>query len=385
MTPLAEILKPHMSLIVGALVFMFGLAIFVGVLMVLRRLWSRELGPGERIQDPEQLAAELHEEIIRLEELRDRLDPSYSLLGHDVSARPIKKKLASQEAEEEPGAELESELAAVPGKTARSDDEELGGEVLPKTNAASDKPSEDYIKVAIKQATAELNKEITELNAQVKKMKAEAASVVAGEADGASADEVMAGGAVTDEKLAREVIELKTKLEDYQAFEDELALVKTYKEELEKLKARIAEMETGQPQITDDDIASLFAEMGDSIDDEDGDGNGEGLDSLEDLLASDEENSDEHLLVPAEQEEVEETQVFKASPKEPAAEATVFSEDDDDVNEPELVASAPSPHVDDADLKVGEDTAEAYAELGEEGDELLAEFEKVLSSKEENP
>jgi len=55
------------------------------------------------------------------------------------------------------------------------------------------------------------------------------------------------------------------------------------------------------------------------------------------------------------------------------------------VNEPELVASAPSPHVDDADLKVGEDTAEAYAELGEEGDELLAEFEKVLSSKEENP
>ncbi len=384
MTPLAETLKPHMSLIVGLQVFLLGLAIFVGVLLVLRRLWRRERGPGERIQDPDQLAAEIHEEILRMEDLRNRLDPSYSLLGHDVSARPVSKKLLSS-AESENSEDGEVELASPPGAETKGDDDGDAPKVKDKTIKQSAPPSEEYLNIAVKKATSELNKEITELNAQIAKLKeqneeakaqAAASGAAAGEGDWAGESGGSSESTKADSELQKEVQVLTSKLEDYQAFEDELALVKTYKDEVEKLRARIKEIESGQPQITDDDIASLFEEIGDGFDMEDIE-----TTAFED---GDSEGAFEENIAGSNEPTLEANKVFKADNVVDSEKVILGSNSTID-NEPTAgMPEDPSPKVEAAPM-IDEENAEALAELGEEGDDLLAQFEKVLSGQEENP
>lgn len=348
--------------------------------MVLRRLWTKDLGPREKIQDSEHLASEIHDEILRLEELRNRLDPSYAMLGHDISASPVASKLRSSSADGEFGASEEGE-PVVDGE-AKKDGEAQEGEA-----AAAAAPSQDVIDAAVAEATKHLNDEIASLNAKLNEAPSGDTSPT-GEA-------VAEAAAANDEemkKLSAKVEELNEKLEDYRAFEDEIALVKSYKEEIEKLKGQIVEMEGSQPAITDDDITSLFQQMGN---DDAGEEDSSQEESVDDMLADAfgdsapvETASGEAASEDAEEKKIEgdaasddEKQVFEG---DAAAEedASIFAAEEKTEEKPEEKEGGAAE--DDFSLEtVNEGNAEAIAELGEEGDELMAEFEKALSPEKE--
>lgn len=380
-----------MPYIVSGWLLMIALALFVGVLMVLKRLWTKDLGPREKIQDSEHLASEIHDEILRLEELRNRLDPSYAMLGHDISASPVESKLKSaQPADEEETEGGEPKIAE--GGTAEGE--------------ATGAPSQDVIDAAVAEATKHLNDEIASLNSKLS------------EAGDTSPNDEAASAAATAEneeemkKLSAQVTDLSEKLEDYRAFEDEIALVKSYKEEIDKLKGQIVEMEGSHPAITDDDITSLFEEMGkddsapaeaaapaapepaeepapaadeESVEDmlADAFGDAAAAPAEETTVAADAPASTEADKVVFEGDAApakEEVQVFAADEKTEQEEAQVVAADE----KPAEKEAAGDATGDDFSLdEVTEGNAEAIAELGEEGDELMAEFEKALSPEKE--
>jgi hypothetical protein len=362
MTPLAELLKPYTLYLIYAQIFLLSLAIFVGALLIIRRLWKRQPVEGALIQDREKLAAEIHEEILRLEDLRNRLDPSFMLAGQDVAARPISAKLHSSRDL------LDADLGDE-GEKAVSSGERL----------TSSGFTEFELQERIESATQDLMKEIAELTEKL----AQAEEALRAQGSSPVDSGVAAASSEEWEQLKKEIEDLNLKLEDYRAFEDELALVKQYKVENEELRkqleargplvANAAGEET--LKISEEDIASLFEEMG--------------MPSEE---VAEEKDFDEN----------EEKTVFKAESESEPDLVTRFaaSEDEEQVDEPLLVSQEAETDADPEEEllakgfekektiqepalpEINEDTAEALAELGDDDDELMAEFEKVLGSKE---
>jgi len=341
MTPIAEALKPYTLYLIYAQILLLSLAIFVGAMLIIRRLWRREPVDGGIIQDREKLASEIHEEILRLQDLRNRLDSSYIIEGKDIAASPIPRVLGSEAG---------------------------GASAGPTANALSQLDLEAKVHEATQFLTNEVAVLTDKLVKAEEKLK-QAAHV---------APPMIAAVSADQEKMTVEIRDLKEKLEDYQAFEDEIALVKQYKEEIERLKAQL-----GAPSdnigINEDDIASLFAEMG-SVSSQ-----------------GDEENSSAFSDASAEPEL---TQTFKADAIDETFEQLISAEDKPSEEDPfkallseseELAAdpedAPPSPgYVAEAKSEepsmppVNEDNAEALAELGDD-DSLMAEFEKVLNTK----
>jgi hypothetical protein len=354
MTPIAEALKPYTLYLIYAQILLLSLAIFVGAMLIIRRLWRREPVDGGLIQDREKLAAEIHEEVLRLQDLRNRLDSSYIIEGKDISASPVPRMLGTQTVQEP---STGTSAAAVSG-----------------AGATANALSQIELESKIHESTQHLTKEISVLTDKLSR--AEEKLKNSGTAAAPAAD----NSAILAEQQATkmELQELKEKLEDYQAFEDEIALVKQYKTENERLKAllaagggAVAPMNEG---ISEDDIASLFAEMASDAPDE--------------AESTSEPDPFEALL--AQKDEPAETQVFAASPRE-VEEKMVFKADSnageelraDEGDAPPLKgyvqeAKSQEPQMPD----VNEENAEALAELGDD-DQLMAEFEKVLNTKDQ--
>lgn len=351
---MAEALKPYTLYLIYGQILLLSLAILVGATLIIRRLWKRESVDGGLIQDREKLAAEIHEEVLRLQDLRNRLDSSYIIEGKDISASPVPAVLKQ----------------GAPAATA---------ETHPMQKALSQIELEEKVHAATQALTGEIAQLTQKLAQTEEKLKAALANPAA--SSGPSSAEA--------EAVVAELKGLKEKLEDYQAFEDEIALVKQYKEENERLKAQLA-AGGGAPvpaeKISEDDIASLFAEMGSSSE--------ETAPIPEATVAASE---------PQAEPEVDPLEALLA--QEPAAEATAPEVAPSDLDAllasteaSTAVESAPELAADESDAPprkgyvpeaqtqeptlaaVNEDNAEALAELGED-DQLMAEFEKVLGTK----
>ncbi len=363
MTPIAEALKPYTLYLIYAQILLLSLAIFVGAMLIIRRLWRREPVDGGLIQDREKLAAEIHEEVLRLQDLRNRLDSSYIIEGKDISASPVPRVLGTQTAHEPsagPGA-----MAVSPGASAMA--------VSPGASATANALSQIELEAKIQESTQHLTNEISVLTDKLSR--AEEKLKNTSTAAPASDTSVL----VADQEATKlELQELKEKLEDYQAFEDEIALVKQYKTENESLRAQLA-AGGGTPAasvegISEEDIASLFAEMA--------------SDAPGDAESPAEPDNFEALL--AQKDEPPEDQVFAATPREPE-EKTVFKSDPQEVGELKADEGDAPPrkgYVQEAKSEepqmpsVNEENAEALAELGDD-DQLMAEFEKVLNTKDQ--
>jgi hypothetical protein len=331
MTPIAEALKPYTLYLIYAQIFLLSLAIFIGALLILRRLWRREPVEGALIQDREKLASEIHEEILRMQDLRNRLDPSYILEGKDISASPIRRMVS------------EPEDADVEGPKVADSNKVVGSPEL----------SHEDVEAKIQAATVDLTNEIAELTAKLRDAEAMPQSAPSAETPPPE----------DQQKMIAEIQALREKLEDYQAFEDEIALVKQYKAEIDRLKALLEAGEKAKASkeenisISEDDIASLFAEMGAS--------------SNESPAEAEPEPT------PAEPEPNAPAQV-EAEQLEPEREALALSEEVVPIDYVEE-ARAEEPVL----PEISEDTAEAIAELGDDDDGLMAEFEKVLNTKDQ--
>lgn len=349
MTPIAEALKPYTLYLIYAQIALLSLAIFVGAMLIIRRLWRRERVDGGLIQDREKLASEIHEEILRLQDLRNRLDSSYIIEGKDIAASPIPRVLGTANSEEPASGAVQTANAL----------------------------SQIDLEAKVHEATQFLTNEVAVLTDKL--VKAEEKLKHAGTASTPAAAPL----AADQEKITIELRELKDKLEDYQAFEDEIALVKQYKEEIERLKAQL-----GTPQanigISEDDIASLFAEMGAGSSAGD-----EAADPLN-FLGEGPSEPDATQIFKADASEESSKQIFMSSEPSTETEEDPFKallSENEELSADSSDAPARSDYVAEAKSEepsmspVTEENAEALAELGDE-DSLMAEFEKVLNTKE---
>jgi hypothetical protein len=354
MTPIAEALKPYTLYLIYAQILLLSLAIFVGAMLIIRRLWRREPVDGGLIQDREKLAAEIHEEVLRLQDLRNRLDSSYIIEGKDISASPVPRVLGTQTVQE-PSAGTSAAAVSGAGATA---------------NALS----QIELEAKIHESTQHLTKEISVLTDKLSRAEEKLKSA------GTAAPAVDNSALLAEQEATKaELVELKEKLEDYQAFEDEIALVKQYKTENERLRAQLAAgggaaVAATNEGISEDDIASLFAEMASS--------------STDEAETTTEPDPFEALL--AQKDEPVEEKVFAASPRE-VEEKTIFKADrseGEELRADENDAPLRKGYVQEAKGEepqmpaVNEDNAEALAELGDD-DQLMAEFEKVLNTKDQ--
>jgi hypothetical protein len=346
LTLLADSFLPYLSYLIYGQIALIALAIFVGGLLILRRLIRKQPADGGVILEKERLAAEIDEEVRRLTELRDRLDSSFRTRAEGdgaMAASPIPRAFARGENTSEPAP------AAV-------------------INGISEEDAQKRINEAVATAVKPLNEEIAALKDQLS-----FALAATKAAPGPDLD-------VFKSTYESKIDDLSKRLQEYTAFEDEIALVKKLKTENETLKKQIESGAAPTIDLSEDDIAGLFAEMGEPMEpettqaaavaaapeplpavtvepetlDEDVDPNVDGL--LAELSAS----QSIQQSAPEEEVPVEVTQ------------AKSDFESEKTKSEPGLMAAE----------ELTEDTAEAFAELGGD-DELMAEFEKVLGSAKE--
>lgn len=332
MTPLAVSLKPYLTYIIFALIFFLSLSIFIGSFLIIRRLWKKEPVAGALIQDRERLAAEIHTEILRLEELRNRLDPNFKTEGREI--------------------QIESTNANSEASSQQNKDN-------------SNSFSESELEARVKLATEDLMKEIAELTAKLNQSSSENSSEEA------------------HDQAKVEIKELKAKLDDYRAFEDELALVKKYKTENEALLAQLKILKSGgtvseeDARISTEEIASLFEEM-ESSSLADNEPNEESESPSLETAASEENEAqienEPSLETSGKNEISEENENIEPITSETEDPSLIPAQEDNVV-----LAEASEPSI----PTINDENAEAMAELGDDQDELMAEFEKVLGTKDQ--
>lgn len=350
MTPLAVSLKPYLLYLIFALIFLLSLAIFVGALLIIKRLWKKESVEKSMIEDRVKLASEIHLEIQRLEKLRNRLDPSFVIEGVDISASPISSKLHT------PTEEHSESRQSTVGL------------------------SEAEVQSRIESATADLMKEIAELTAKL-----------AARSEVAPLEKANSDYEKRIQELEANKKDLEAKLEDYRAFEDELALVRTYKEEIEKLKAQLknggAPSEAASDKslgISEEDIASLFEEMSAAYESDEPSvevaAKTASMDADEDLLKKDLLKNSVEATSSDSDKEMEDD-----SKKEPSLGSddidSLFIKGDGPEKSEKLMVREKSVQDPLIVPPMTEENAEALVELGDDADELMAEFEKVLGTK----
>lgn len=224
-------LLPYLSYFLYAQLALLCAAILVGIGIFLSRVLRKQSIEGDPNYTKERIAIEIHAEITRLRDLRDRIHPGFA---KDAEAGgPAQVVTVTQPMTAEAKAALEAEIE-------KKFKEEL-----------------DYLR----------NKN-TELEAAAK------AAPAAAPADGTAAPAPAAGtqemadalanaakekGVVEEEAktLKAKVEVLEKTLTEYQIFENDIALVKKYKAENEELRKQLS----ATPQVTEEDIASLFSAM----------------------------------------------------------------------------------------------------------------------------
>lgn len=409
MTLLPDSLRQYLPMIIAAQIILFASAILVGGFLIIRRLSRRPPMDGQMMEEKEKLAGEIHAEILRLQELRDRLFDGFS----DSNATTFSSKMSQQ--------------SPIVGTAANSS----AAQALAATAAAAGHgPTANE---------AELAKNNEQLKLQIETLKKEMALLQAGAPAGALAPDKIEElresikktlepelsekfRAEAKEKLNSQettIKDLRNRLEEYEIFEEELAQIKKYKIENEQLKQQVS---VGGPAMTpafsEDDIAQLFNEMSTG-----------GLDILQGAPAAVAPQAAPALqastktIIPGDKQDL--TPVKTVIPASPAPEKAAVKEIIKD--EPLLQAAAPAPAAEpslDDELEkflassenlsdamaaspsvpqgapagfeaekrsaepdvvaVDSDNAEALAMLGGDQDELMREFEKVLAPNEKD-
>ena len=351
-TQLAAKLQPYLYYIIVAQLVLLCLAILVGGFLVLRRFFTKQAFEGDSAVDHERIAKEINQEILRLEELRNRIFPSSATsravsLGDPAPAVAVvdgavdSATLAKFEEQNKASAaklkDLETQLARAREDAAKAIAEAAVGSSTASAPAAAAGPSEAEIQARIDAANQSISAEKIELSTKVSQL----------------------------EKV----------LAEYRIFEEDFALVKRYKTENEKLKKQLSETH----QVTEQDISSLFESIG-----EDGapapaaapkqnapintDGDSFFKDALAETLSSG--ASDTAGSAPSGNIAPATTTRVQTDPSS----ATVATGGNSDLekikSEPTLAAATPAP----ADM-------ESLAESSVNDDALLEEFQKILGDK----
>ena len=232
-------LEPYFQTLLFGQVVLLGLVILVGCILLIRRKMSGRALVDE-VPDKKQLASEINEEILRLRGLRDRLSPEFR--DPLVTAAPV----------------AAGEPAVVPAKSDTASVVEI--------QAAEARGESRGVEKAAK--------EIAELKAKLAAL--ESVPQPGAGADSGSAQEL---AKLKDEltkalgesgPLKEKVGALEKVLSEYQIFEEDFALVKKYKEENERLKQQLDATKgaaPASPALTQEDIESLFSDLGSSADD----------------------------------------------------------------------------------------------------------------------
>jgi hypothetical protein len=253
---LADKLIPHLPQILVAQIVLMGVAILVGIALILRKMAQRGGSlEGDAGFAKERVAAELAAEITRLGDLRSRLLGGQ---GASSSVLPVNDTL---------GTPLENALAGatVPASAAPAQGSGQEASASAAAEAAALKvklkEAEERHTASLKELKDQLDRARSDLQAQVEAMAAMGSSGEAAPKTPAQ-DSAPAKDSATSDK---ELTELKEKLKtlesvvkDYEIFEQDLALVKKYKSENDVLRKQIS----ASHNVTEDDIAKLFTSMG---------------------------------------------------------------------------------------------------------------------------
>lgn len=200
----------HVFLIVWS-TFVF-LTLMTGALLILRRFAARAR-PDQIIDDldKQKLATEIHDEVLRLVDLRDRLWPGFA--GHDVGAQRT--------------ATLAEGLGAVSGTSPGIDDAEK----------------------------SRLVHQIQTLEAKIQDLSSQAATAVAAVGSGGASAEIQAQLKIKESELEqakqhrfaleKRISEIEAALAEYELFEEDLSDVKRYKTENEELRRKLKGPDAG--------------------------------------------------------------------------------------------------------------------------------------------
>jgi|GEM_PF-2347814 len=375
---IAARMTPYISYFFFGQLVVTGLAILVAVLLVIRRI-SRRDPIAQMEPDKERIAAEIHQEILRLRALRDRLVPGFA--GEPMEAIPATAI--------SPGAPVVASTPAEPT---------LGPVPVSPASGLSAADIEAAEKRGEGRSEVKFQAQIADLEAKLAAALA-ASPAPAGASGGANPEEIekhrkAAAEAQTQaQALSEKVGALEKVLAEYQIFEEDFALVKKYKEENDRLRQQI-EVGGGaapSPKVTEDDIASLFGDFGAEMLAEP---------TLSAVPAPQPVAAPEPTPMPMPEPEPAAKDLFAeleatlqaqapAAPEEAEVDPdlaklfeSVAEETPAPAQPPEpAVAAAPAPAampVSAPPIAVNEDTAEALAESTGTDDEMMAEFEKLL-------
>ncbi len=366
MKPVIQFLQPHLPLLLYLQIIVFALAILVGGFLLLRRLARKAPIETQILEEKEKLAAEIHEEILRLKELRDRLFEGGFDDANEPSVGPrIQQTVTKTEIRDNPellkkNQELEKTIEALKKEMAALKASKVGATTLPD------------------EAKESIRKEVeTELRAKL---------------------EVEMGQKVTQQQAT--IQDLSNRLEEYEIFEDELAQIKKYKEENNRLKEQVTGTGASAEPFSEDDIAKLFSEMTSADGPQTKKAESVEAAPVETKVSAEEAAPVEELAAtPLEEKKVEEAPAENVEQAgSPAQEVSTDDNLDKELEqllgaekiepqtEVEEKASPPPGFeaenvADEPAVSVDTENAEAMAVLGADEDELMKEFEKVLGPK----
>ncbi len=248
---------PYLVYLLGFEVALLGLALAFGAFLLLKHFLKKRPFDGSPAVENKEIARQVQEEILRLVELRNRIDPSL--------------------------ANLES------GKIAQ-------GQAV--TSGANSTPDVKTLEEKFQKEIKGFQEKITVLETELKSAQEAAAKAAANPTEGTAAP-VASGGVSAEEiqkikdesaqakvELEQQVVHLETVVSEYRIFEEDFALVKKFKgendqlrEEIAQLKARTEAMpataavataptpipapaappaEAANPELSEQDITSLF-------------------------------------------------------------------------------------------------------------------------------
>lgn len=214
-------MPPYLMNVIFAEFVLLGIATLVGAVLLIRHILREEPLEGDPAYTKEKIAWELTQEIERLKELRTRIHPAFATPKEEVAA---------------PATTAEPAVALTPDERAKL---------------------EKDLEAKFTEKIEGLEKQNKELAENLEKAKSEQPAAAAAPAsDGASTEALIE--AQKDAQVLKQKVEVLEKtLTEYQIFENDIALVKKYKTENEELRKQLA----ATPQVTEDDIASLFDAM----------------------------------------------------------------------------------------------------------------------------
>jgi hypothetical protein len=366
MTLLPESLRHYLPMLIAAQIIIFASAILVGGFLIIRRLSRRPPLDGQILEEKEKLAAEIHAEILRLRDLRDRLFDGFSEKAEPAfSAKPKQQS---------PGPSGETPVA---GSSAREAELQKANAEL-QAQVAALKAEIDSLKSKLASAATPVTAPAPNVDELRKTIEKEVGDKLRAEASGKQA------------KQEATIRDLTSRLEEYEIFEEELAQIKKYKMENDQLKQQVSAGGGGLPAgFSEDDISQLFNEMT---------AGGANFESTEALLnptdGAASPGSEDPKAAPivdlsaAASDKESRTEVASNEPSLDAElERALLGEEAQELVAPLKIAGAAPADFVAEDLKeepdviaVDTENAEAMAMLGGDQDELMREFEKVLGA-----